>query len=226
MVRALVALTLAIMTTAPHPALADDEPRLELIAHAGYANAGSHPVATYSGSITPFATLENGQIAPYGGHFAGEIAGGWRLTKTWSLGGVLGLRFSSIDHSVDLLTDRDLSRSAWTLGGYVRWSPELETPWLLPWLSLGLGLALDSQFFTFGSEGSTGPTVARNIGLAIPVQVGLGFRVARALSTGPFASYSPVIGLAGSSAGAGAGDIDAKTYGVWGLGLEARVLAF
>ena len=53
----------ALLATAS--ASADEEPRLELTAHAGYANAGSHPVVTYAGFPEPFPTLWNGQVAPY-----------------------------------------------------------------------------------------------------------------------------------------------------------------
>ena len=217
----------AMLATLAANAVADDEPRVELSVRAGYANAGSHPVVTYADSPQPFPTLWNGQIAPYRGSFAGELAAGARITPTLSVGAELGLRFSSVDSSVSLLGQRDLSRSAWTLAGYVKWSPALEARWLRPWLSLGAGVALDSQSFTFVTEGATGPTIFRNVGLALPLLGGVGFRVTRGLSVGPFASYTPVIGLAGIAVGVGdSSHMDAKTYGVRGLGLEVSVLAF
>jgi hypothetical protein len=217
---------LAAMTLAANAA-ADDEPRVELSVRAGYANAGSHPVVTYADSPEPFPTLWNGQIAPYRGSFAGELAAGWRFTPTLSVGAALGLRFSSVDSSVSLLNQRDLSRSAWTLAGYVKWTPALEARWLRPWLSLGAGVALDSQSFTFVTESETGPTIFRNVGLALPLEGGVGFPITtRGLSIGPFASYTPVIGLAGIGVGVGeSSHMDAKTYGVWAVGLEVSVLA-
>jgi hypothetical protein len=218
----------AALVVLPANQASADEPRVELIAHVGYANAGSKPVTTYDFAVrnVPFPTLENGQVAPFRGGFAGEPAGGWRFTEALSAGAVLGFRMSSVDPSVGLATDRDLSRSAWTLGGYMRWSPALEAMWLRPWVSLGVGLAIDSESFLLVTEGGNSQTTVRNFGLAIPLQAGVGFRLVPALSIGPFASYSPVIGLGANDSSNGASQINALTYGVWGLGLEARVVAF
>jgi hypothetical protein len=191
----------------------------------------------------PGALLAGAQ--PWGGGFVGQASLGYRFSPFVSGGLRAGLRTSSASNVSD--GSQNLSRSGWDAGFYVRVYPLAKMDSVSarfdPWLGVGVGYMHDSQTFKRGIA-AAGRTVQADVELehhavAVPLGIGVDYRVARFFSVGPSFEYtiaSAVAGCAKTSAagfqstsycstGDSAGDksIKANSYGVWSLGLDAKL---
>lgn len=184
--------------------------------------------------------------APWGAGFVGQAMLGYRFLPYLSAGFRGGFRSGSASDLADGSTN--LSRSAWDAGFYVRGYPLAGVPsvskHLDPWLGTGVVYLHDAQTFqrAVAVQGGRLPVDVSLVhhAVAVPLAVGVDYRVARFFSVGPSFEYmlaNPVAGCAGftpsnpsyagstycSNESPGSEIIKAKPYGVWTVGLDLKL---
>jgi hypothetical protein len=185
---------------------------------------------------------------PYGSGFIGQAFIGYRFHPLISAGLRAGLRTASASALSDGSTN--LSRSSWDSGFYVRSYPlaqhDSTRKYLDPWLAIGVEYMHDAQTFQRPISLSAGASVGGDWTLthhavAVPLGVGVDYRILPMLSLGPSFEYTIASGVTGCAKAAAAGYssntfcsdqdpgkqvIKAKTYGVWSVGLDLKVTLF
>jgi hypothetical protein len=211
--------------------------------------SGDSPVQLQQGARVagdPGALLKG--ASPYGIGFVGQAMLGYRLHPLASFGLRGGLRTVSTSSLDD--GSSNLSRSSWDAGFYVRAYPLALTPSVRdrfePWLSVGVEYMRDTQTFQRPAQTTTGATITADGKLdhhavAIPIGVGVDYRVHPRVAIGPSFEYAiavPVAGCASQGAAgystveyctngdSGAKVLAANGYGVWSAGLDLRVTLF
>lgn len=183
--------------------------------------------------------------APWGAGFVGQAMVGYRFLPQLSAGLRAGLRVASGSDLSD--GSHDLSRIGWDAGLYVRGYPlagvESVSRYIDPWLGTGVTYMRDTQSFQRPLPTSTGATVNGDVSLdhhavAIPIAIGVDYRVTRFLSLGPSFEYTIASAVAAcantsasgfasteycSSSDPGKHFVKASSYGVWTAGLDAKV---
>jgi hypothetical protein len=174
-----------------------------------------------------------GKASPYGGGFIGDLSAGFRFNKWISAGLAGGYRASAAKEVED--GTGDLSRSAFHVGPYVRaYLPVIAN--FDPWVSAGVAYMKDTQSYRYLVSGVAADVKLSHHGVAIPLAIGLDYRVLPNFAVGPSFSYSIVTGAGGCATLSAPGYktnsyctdgspkvTDAKTYGVWSVGLDLRV---
>lgn len=208
--------------------------------------------STFSGN--PTGTLLNpsscpaGQAcSPYGiDPFALALSLGWRFLPQASVGAFFSYASYNAQNGADTGDAPDftsqLSRSQWVLGLYGRYYVTTLSRRLQPWVEVGVGYSYDSASYqrplgqASNAQPETGFYYANAKGLAVPLTVGLDWRLAPVFSVGPFVGYEPIIPLGGcvevdvdqfsSVPGKSTCDssvVSAKYYGVMSGGIFAKV---
>jgi len=214
------------------------------------AAAGTSPVRYQPSPVLrlagdPGALLQG--ASPYGAGFIGQAFLGYRFHPLISGGLRAGLRQASTSALSDGSTN--LSRSSWDAGFYVRAYPLATTDSLRghfdPWFSLGIEYLRDTQTFQRAAPTSTGTVNADwkldHHAIAVPIAVGIDYRVLPLLSIGPSFEYTVASGVTGcvklgapgyssnnycSDSDPGKQAIKANSYGVWSLGLDLKLTVF
>jgi hypothetical protein len=192
--------------------------------------------------------LLKGSASPYGIGFVGQAMIGYRIHPIASFGLRGGLRTSSSSGIDDGSTN--LTRSSWDAGFYVRAYPLALTPSVRntfePWVSVGVEYMRDTQSFRHPALTTTGSTITSDVTLdhhavAIPMAIGVDYRLHPRVALGPSFEYAiavPVAGCASQNAAgysgveyctngdSGAKVLAANGYGVWSAGLDLRVTLF
>jgi hypothetical protein len=228
---------------------------LEITLRPGYGSAGTKsPLLTKAGvpadTANSVGPLVNGASAPYGGGFAGQAFLGYRFHPIVSAGLRGGYRGASASNLSDGSTG--LSRTSWDAGMYVRGYPLALSPsirkFMDPWAGVGVEYMHDSQAFknSLPVQGGGSIPFDRTIehhAVAVPLGVGVDFRVLPMVSIGPSFEYTianaiagcvetstNVPGLAGttycSNSEPGKSVLKADSYGVWTAGLDLRATLF
>jgi len=242
----------AAQSAAAEPAKADSHQRgLELMLRPAWGAAAADSPVRYQASPRvklgePGALLQG--ATPYGAGFIGQGFIGYRFHPIFSAGLRAGFRTTS----AATLTDgsASLARSAWDMGFYARVYPlalnESTRRSLDPWISVGAEYLRDIQTFQRPVSLSPGVSVPGDFTLthhavAVPLAIGVDYRILPWLSVGPSFEYTVASGITGcAKAGAvgyssntfcsdedpGKQLIQAKTYGVWSLGLDLKVTLF
>jgi hypothetical protein len=194
----------------------------------------------------PGALLQG--ASPYGAGFIGQGFLGYRFHPIISGGLQAGLRTTSASALSDGSTN--LSRSSWDAGFYLRGYPlalsESIRQYVDPWISVGVEYMRDTQSFQRPVPTSTGTTVNADWTLdhhavAVPIGVGIDYRLHPMFSIGPSFEYAIAAGVGGCAKQAAAGFssnsycsnedpgkqvLKANTYGVWSVGLDLKVTLF
>jgi hypothetical protein len=149
-----------------------------------------------------------------------------------------GIRSASASSPTDDQTD--ISRSAWRIGLYARLYSPVPLGSFDPWFSAGLGYVHDEQSYTrlvaVSGIPLAVPFTLTHHGLGIPLGIGLDYNVLPILAIGPSFQYEIVKGLTScakytaglsqsfcSSDDANQRVVTADGYGVWSIGLDARL---
>jgi hypothetical protein len=246
---------LAVITVTGN-AIADAPPSdahlrgLELELRPGLGSAGGDsPVRFQPGPGVTFpdppALLQG--ASPYGAGFIGQASLGYRFHPFVSAGVRGGYGISSASQVPD--GSQNLSRTSWDAGFYVRAYPLAGSDsirrYLDPWVGVGVEYMHDTQSFQRSTPSNAGPVNADwtidHHAVAVPLGIGIDYRLASMFSVGPSFTYAvaaPVAGCAGASAsgfagsnycsnsGQGQGFIKANAYGVWSAGIDFRVTLF
>ncbi len=212
-----------------------------------YGSAGdSSPVGLKSAAAAN-NNAATGAAFKYTGGLMASAQIGVRFDKFVSGGlyGTLGRSGTEIPASA-APTNRDLTRSSWGAGLYVRAYPLARVPGLSkhldPWVSVGVGYLSDNQTYTLSTATTAGTDIDATVrvnhhGVAVPLSLGVDYRALPSLSVGPYVEYSIVNGVAGCTAlsapgvtgssmcsNTAPGDqiLDAKNYGVFSGGLNLK----
>ncbi len=238
----------ALPVTVATEASAGDQKGLELMVRAAYGSAPADSPARYSPSgytlKNDLGGLATGTEQPYGGGFIGGAYIGYRFMSFMSIGLRGGYRSSSAGTVSDGSTN--LKREAWDAGLYLRGYPLAVVPavskFLDPWLSLGVIYNRDVQTFDRGVALSNGSQITGNWKLdhhavAVPIGIGVDYRLLPMLSVGPSFEYFVEVPVSGCVAVSAAGTsgfkfcssdppgdqfMKANGYGVWSLGVNVR----
>ncbi|MFO0676873.1 MAG: hypothetical protein U0169_10080 [Polyangiaceae bacterium] len=188
-----------------------------------------------------------GTASPWSAGFAGNAFLGGRFSRWASVGLRGGLRTASGSAPSD--GSENLSRTAWNAGLYARFYFE---PWVArvvpkldPWVAIGVAYTRDLQSYRRPVATNLGPRVTDwsldHHGVAVPIGVGVDYRVLPRVAVGPSFEYAPVFGVAGCmSLGGGeltaqticslgsnvSGAIEARNYGSWTAALDVRLTLF
>jgi hypothetical protein len=247
---------LAVLVTAfSIAARADDAEHLdglELMLRPAVGSGGATSPVRYAPqpgvtlSVDPGALLEGD--SPYGVGFVGQAFLGYRFHPVISAGLRGGLRSSSADDLDD--DSKEVARKAWDAGFYLRgyalaWHEGLRRH-LDPWLAVGITYMRDTQTFVRPVPTSLGSSVPADWKLdhhaiAVPLSVGIDYRVLSMLSLGPSFEYTIATGKAACVEVAASGFVtneyctdkspgkeflEARTYGVWSVGLDVKLTLF
>lgn len=168
-----------------------------------------------SGSGNPTGTLLNpsscpsGQACtPYGvDPFGLDFSAGWRFLPQLSLGAFFSYASYNVQNGADTGDAPDftsqLTRSHYVGGVYARYYVTTLSPRLQPWVELGLGYSYDAASYqrpmgqASNGQPETGFYNVSARGLAVPVTVGLDWRLAPFFAVGPTFGYEPIIPLGG-----------------------------
>lgn len=221
----------------------------ELMLRPSFGGAGSdspvrfQPDAGAAFQGDPGALLQG--ASPWGAGFVGQATVGYRFLPFLSAGLRGGIRTASGSNLSD--GSQSLSRTSWDAGFYVRAYPlagvESVSKYIDPWVGTGVMYMRDTQSFQRSLAVSGGGSVLGDVALdhhavAIPIGLGVDYRVTRFLSLGPSFEYTlanaaaacaktSAAGFQGSTLcsneAPGSSFIKAKSYGVWSAGLEARL---
>jgi hypothetical protein len=191
----------------------------------------------------PGALLQG--ASPWGPGFVGQATVGYRFLPQLSAGLRGGIRTASGSNLTD--GSQNLSRTGWNAGFYVRAYPlagvESISKHIDPWIGTGIEYMRDTQSFQRNLPTSAGGTVAADVSLdhhaiAIPMAIGVDYRVTRFFSLGPSFEYTLANANTGcakttaagfqpttycSNEAPGSNFIKAQSYGVWTAGLDAKV---
>ncbi len=182
--------------------------------------------------------------SPWGYGFVGQASVGYRFVPFMSAGIRGGFRSATGSNLDDGSTN--LSRSGWDAGAYVRFYPavfsESVSKYIDPWVSAGISYQRDTQSFSRPVATGNGNVQADwsldHHAVAIPLSIGVDYRVAKFFSVGPSfeaAINTPIAGCLSASAAGLAGQtycsntepgksfIKADTYVAWNAGLDAKV---
>jgi hypothetical protein len=240
-------LTLASAATAlavAPGARAENDDGVELMLRPAYGSAGGSSPVVYSPDpgarlSTDPGNIYGGSASPYGGGFVADAWLGYRFSRFASIGVAGGFRSASTSSVDDGSTH--LARSAWSVGPYVRgYAPTVLG--FEPWISIGVEYMRDQQ--TFDRPIATVPATWTLVhhGIALPLGVGFDYRFAEFFGVGPSFFYTPVFAVAGCASadaqvpgftsnsfcsdGSPPKLTAANGYGVWSVGLDARVTLF
>lgn len=258
--------TAADVTPPPPPAVPVDAPAavapasrtdehlrgLEIMVRPGYGSAPSDSPIRFQPSPNVRTAGDPGALlqgaGPYGGGFVGQAFLGFRFHPVISGGLRGGLRMTSAAALTDGSTN--LSRSSWDAGFYVRGYPlalnEAARKYVDPWISVGVEYMRDTQSFQRPVPTSTGAAVNADVTLdhhavAVPISLGVDYRVHPMLSIGPSFEYALSNAIAGCVKQAAAGfssstlcsneapgnqAIKANGYGVWSASLDVKLTPF
>jgi hypothetical protein len=174
------------------------------------ADAGSPVTAPnlYPSTIPgdPTGTILRGTEQPYGVEpFGLAISAGYRFLPWLSVGA--SFTYASFD-ALDGTDTGDfvdgtsqLQRQLWSLSVYARYYFTQFHSHLHPWVQVGLGYSDDNASYVRGSSQSTQAqpeTAAYYLevrGLAIPLSLGLDWRLAPVFSVGPWVGYERIVPL-------------------------------
>jgi opacity protein-like surface antigen len=186
--------------------------------------------------------------SPYGVGFVGQAFLGYRFHPLFSLGLRAGMRTSTADELAD--GSDDLARSAWDAGLYARGYPlalhDGVRRHLDPWLSVGIAYMRDRQELERPVATSGGGSVQADWTLdhhaiAVPLALGVDYRVHSMLSIGPSFEYTLATGKAAcvdvgatgytsidycTDSEPGKTFLEARSYGVWSVGLDVKLTVF
>lgn len=193
--------------------------------------------------------------SPYGVGFVGLASLGYRFHPVISAGFRGGIQTISSDASLvgnDGTTN--VSRSAWNAGFYVRGYPlalnERVRKRLDPWVSVGVGYLRDAQTYNgplvvVNSAGAqttlTADYALDHHAVAIPIGIGVDYRVLPMLSIGPSVEYTIAPAIAGcwgqsapevpastycTSSDPGREILSASTYGALSAGIDIKLTPF
>jgi len=219
----------------------------ELMLRPGFGSAGSKSPVSYEAAPLAFHPDPGGvydnSAAPYGAGLSGQVSLGYRFIPNLSAG-LYGELRSSSSSSVNDGTE-DLSRSGWGTGLYMRaYAPKLWEK-IDPWAEIGVGYMQDEQKYrrpvltTLGAM--PGDWTLTHHGIAIPLAIGIDYRLLPRLALGPSFRYAHVLGVGAclkesvnTSLGAVSTnqctDADANrripksdSYDVWSAGLDLRL---
>jgi len=215
---------------------------LEVNGRLGYGSAGGdspvryEPAPGVSVSGAPTGPIWDGKASPYGGGLFGEGGLGLRTGKFVSVGLGVGYRSSSAESPDPAI--RDLTRSAWFAGPYVRvYLPFV--PIVDPYVGLGVQYVADTQRYKTMVGNVDAKYTLEHHGIGVPITLGVDYTIAKMFSIGPSFQYS-LIFPAGACAKIGsdapgyatnsfcASEAEnkrvtaGKGYGVWSLGLSLR----
>lgn len=200
------------------------------------------PTATLQGDI---GSIANGTASPYGSGFVGQVMLGYRFHPIVSAGLRAGMRNASASSLSDGTTD--LTRKAWDAGFYVRAYPLALTPsvrkHLDPWVGVGAGYLSDTQSYVRSISNVPADMKLEHHAVAVPLGIGVDYRVHPMISIGPSFEYTLANSVAGclkatpkvaggietsycSNEGVGKQFIKADSYGVWTAGLDLRATLF
>ena len=241
--------SLALISIASNARADDGDKGFEIMLRPAYGSAGNDSPVRFEPPSNVVVKGDPGKLwggtaSPYGGGFIGEAFIGYRTMKYISFGLSAGYRKSSASQIDDGTTN--LSRSAWSIGPYVRAYVPL-IPVIDPWVSIGVSYMHDTQSFTRNvdvaySNGATGTIPADwsldHHGVAVPIGVGFDYKVLPMFSIGPSFEYA-FVASAGGCAKITAQGISqsqctdanpkltsAKSYNVWSIGLDLRLTLF
>ncbi len=243
-----LALSLSFATTTFATEARANQRGLELMVRTAYGSAPADSPVRYA-PLTVLVpkvdvNLANGTDQPYGGGFVGSAFIGYRFASFMSVGLRGGYRGSAADKVNDGSTN--VAREAWDAGFYLRAYPLAVVPkvgkYLDPWISVGAIYTRDVQAFDKSVTASNGAQVAAHWTLdhhavAVPIGVGIDYRVLPMLSVGPSFEYAIAVPVAGCVAVSASGATGAKYcsgdppgdqfmkangYGVWSVGLQVR----
>lgn len=219
----------------------------EAMLRPGFGSAGSKSPVSYQPAPLGFhpdpGGVYDGSASPYGGGLSGELSLGYRFIPNLSAG-IYGEMRSSSTSSVNDGT-ASLSRSGWGTGFYLRgYAPRLHEK-LDPYVQIGLGYMKDEQKYerpvltTVGTL--PGDWSLTHHGIALPLAIGIDYRLTPELAVGPSFRYAQVFGAGaclreavdtslGSVSSSQCSDADAnqkittaESYGVWSAGLDLRL---
>ena len=246
---ALFTLPLAFALVTSSARADDGDKGFEIMLRPAYGSAGTGSPVVFEPPSNVVVKGDPGKIwggtaSPYGGGFIGQAFLGYRAMKYLSVGLSVGYRKSSASSVDDGSTN--LSRSAWSVGPYLRGYVPL-IPVIDPWVSIGLSYMHDTQSYTRDvdvqfSNGATGKLpgdwTLEHHGVAVPLGVGFDYKILPMLAIGPSFEYAVVASAGGCAKVAVQGvsqsqctDANpklttAKSYGVWSLGLDVRLTLF
>lgn len=237
---------------APAPKTEEHLRGLEIMVRPGYGSAASDSPIRFQPSPNVQTAGDPGALlrgaAPYGGGFVGQAFIGFRFHPIISGGLRGGLRTTSAAALSDGSTN--LSRSSWDAGFYVRAYPLALNGAIRkhidPWIGVGVEYMRDTQSFQRQVPTSTGAAVNADTTLdhhavAVPIGLGVDYRIHPMLSVGPSFEYAISNAIAGcvkqaapgfsgstlcSSESPGREVIKANQYGVWSASLDVKVTPF
>ncbi len=219
----------------------------EAMLRPGFGSAGSKsPVAYEQAPLVLHpdpGQIYDGSSAPYGAGLSGELSLGYRFIPNLSAG-VYGEMRSSSTSSVNDGTE-SLSRSGWGTGVYVRaYLPSLHAK-LDPYVQVGVGYMKDKQQYQRGIMTTLGSMPGdwslEHHGVAVPLAIGIDYRLLPILAVGPSFRYAQVFGVGaclresvdtqfGAVSSKQCTDADtnqritkAESYAVWSAGLDMRL---
>jgi hypothetical protein len=164
---------------------------------------------TSPGGNDPTGNILRGTENPYSyDPFGLSFLAGYRFLPELSAGAWFSYASFQVLDNTDTGDYQDgtsqLQRSFWQLGAYARYYFVKLHPRLQPWVELGLGYSNDTSSYVRGGavQGSSGQSVVQDYyvthrGLAVPLTVGLDWRLAPVFSLGPAIGYERVFGLSG-----------------------------
>ncbi len=222
----------------------------EVMIRPSYGGAYSDSPVRYESSplvkvYADLGSLLKGTESPYGSGFVGQAFIGQRFHPL--VGGGLRGGFRTVSAPSTLADgSTDLERSAWDAGFYARIYPVALFPKIRkhidPWIGLSVEYMRDMQWLRRTVATSAGTTVNADFmydhhAVAVPIGLGVDYRVHPMISIGPSFEYSIVSAIdacvretaAGyktikycTNESPGSEIIRANSYGVWSIGIDLR----
>lgn len=219
---------------------------LELVLRPSFGGApATSPVRYAPNAQAGLSGADPGAVAggasPFGGGFVGQAMVGARFHALVSAGLRAGYRSASASVQSDGTTD--LTRSAWDAGLYLRAYPLAMSPAIRkhidPWVGTGVGYMRDVQSYKRPLGNVSVDWTLDHHAVAVPLGVGVDYRVLPMLSVGPSFEYTLANTVAGclkaststpgfvgssycSNEDPGKQFVKADSYGVWSAGLDVR----
>jgi hypothetical protein len=219
----------------------------EALLRPGYGSAGSSSPVKYEPAPLVYhpdpGSIYDGSAAPYGAGLAGQLALGYRFLPVVSAGLYGELRKSSVEKVND--GSEDISRSGWGAGFYARGYAPMLLESFDPYLELGVGYVKDTQTYRRGVATTIGSLPGdwklEHHGVAVPIALGIDYRVLPMLAVGPSFRYAYVFGAGAclrESVDTPLGAVSetqcsdqsqnqritkAESYGFWSAGLDVRL---
>jgi hypothetical protein len=226
---------------------------LELMLRPGFGGAPAGSPVRYvpakNVTLQDAGSLVSGTASPWSAGFVGQASLGYRFHPVVSAGLRAGMRNASGENLADGSTN--LARKSWDAGFYARGYPLAMSPSIRkhidPWFGVGIGYMRDTQTFNRSVATPAGQMPADfsidHHAVAVPLSIGVDYRVLPQVSIGPSFEYTIASAVAGclkavpkgpnaiensycSNEGIGKSFIKAETYGVWTAGLDLRATLF